>query len=99
MTEFKVHNAEPAGFTKKIARLMHRGALKNVADLELKGDDLILKFDRMGHSEIHYRVEPESGGFKGVYQSEKIAFTHGMFRKEVENYFIELLKRAGAEIL
>ena len=57
---------------------------------------IILKL--VGTSKIYYKVTKTETGFVANFLKENIAFTHGIFRIDVEKQLVEMMRRFGAEV-
>ena len=99
MNNFRVRDIEPSKFVKKVRRVLMKSELGKVASFEEKGDQITITFSQLGKSHIYFDVEQEENAFLAKKTKEKIAFTHGAFRKDVEKRLSDLIVKLGAEML
>lgn len=87
----------PEKFMKKVSRGMAKTELGDVTSLTLQDDYIEIMFERLGKSTIRYKLNKEAEDkFSIEFDSENIAFTHGMFRNQVENLLFKIMKTFGA---
>lgn len=85
-------------FVEKMQKGIAKGALAGVVSMYEKGEQLVVEFSRLGTSKIFYNLSKSESGFTANFIKEDIAFTHGVFRKEVENHLTMLMRRFHAEV-
>lgn len=89
---------EVKNFVTKMQRGLARGTLAKIVSFQEEADSIVVKFERFGTSKIYYKVTENETGFVANFLKENIAFTHGMFRIEVEKELVEMMRRFGAEV-
>ena len=97
MDSFEFADQDAAKVTKKVTRLIRTGPMKSIVKFIHKTDQIEVVFSQFGTSKIFYDVEAAGEGFKAKKSKEKVMFTHKAFRKEVEKYLSDILKRIGAK--
>jgi hypothetical protein len=85
-------------FICKIQKLISRGRLAGIINFVEKEDVFILEFIKFGSSKIFYKLKILDKGFTAHYQKESIAFTHHLFREEIEKYLVDLVRKIGAVV-
>ena len=90
---------DATGFVQKISDSLASRELGKIVSLSTKGNEILVKFSKLGTSEIKYRCAPsEKGGFVATLESEKIAFAHKVFRNDIEAKLASVMSKHGATI-
>ena len=85
-------------FVVKMQRGLSKGKLAGIVFFEEEIDALVVRFEKFGTSKIYYKVTKTETGFVANFLKENIAFTHGIFRIDVEKQLVEMMRRFGAEV-
>ena len=99
MNNFRVKGIEPSKFIKKIRRVLTKSELGKVASFEEDNNQIKITLSQLGKSHIYFDVEQEENSFIAKKTKEKIAFTHGALKKDVEKHLSALIVRLGAEMI
>lgn len=99
MKGFSVTGDTPEKFMRKIERALHKGELGKFAKMTLALPEARIAFEKMGVTEFTYTISQEGETFTATKTNEKVAFTHGFFRSEVERELERIIHRFGGEIL
>ncbi len=78
--------------------LAERG-FADIASVRLAGDKLVVRFSRLGTSELRFTVREHDGGFLAEFLDARVAPLHAPFRAAFEGRFEEVLDRVGARLL
>ena len=63
MQSFEVPGMSPYAFVDRVRKELSGRELGEIVTLELEGDELVVRFSRMGTSELRYALEVADGGF------------------------------------
>lgn len=85
-------------FVEKMQRGIGKTKLAGIVSFHEEKEGMYVQFEKLGTSKIHYIVNQEESGFVANIKKENVAFTHGMFRKDVEKQLVEMMRRFGAEV-
>ena len=97
MKKIKVEG-EVKTFVAKMQRGLSKGKLAGIVFFEEETDALVVRFEKFGTSKIYYKVTKTEAGFGANFLKENIAFTHGIFRIDVEKQLVEMMRRFGADV-
>ncbi len=89
---------EVKSFVTKMQKGLSKGKLAGIVSFHEETDAIIVKFEKLGTSKIHYKVTKQETGFVANFLKENISFTHGIFRSDVEKQLVEMMRRFGAEV-
>ena len=99
MQSFSVAGISAERFATKVRRSLNMGPLKGIVKFEQsKPDQIHISFSQLGTSHMYYGIEENGDGFTAKKANEKISFTHGAFKNQVETELTSLMKRLGAEV-
>jgi hypothetical protein len=98
MRPFLVADDAPEAFVKRARAVLRQLEYDDIVSLRLCGDQLIVRFSRLGTSEIRYRLLLAGNGFTAQLASSRIAAFHLPFQGSFEEQFREVLDLAGATI-
>lgn len=96
MQAFEVSDSSPDVFLVKVREALTGRALGQIASLSREGQELVVKFSRLGTSEVRYRIDTVGAGFRATKSSEKIALAHRAFRDDIESRLQKTLEKLGA---
>jgi len=98
MKGFSVTGDTPEKFMRKIERALHKGELGKFAKMTLNLPEAKMAFEKMGVTEFIFQIQVDGDVFKATKTGEKVAFTHGFFRAEVERELERIIHRFGGII-
>ncbi|MCG6964159.1 MAG: hypothetical protein LJE95_12920 [Acidobacteria bacterium] len=96
MQAFEVPGMGPVAFVDRVRKELSGRELGEIVTLELDGDELVVRFSRMGTSELRYALDVADGGFSARLTDERIALLHGAFRQTFEEKFDQIIAHVGA---
>lgn len=96
MQSFEVPGMDPGAFVERVRKELSGRELGEIVTLDLDGDELIVRFSRMGTSELRYALDVADGGFSARLADERIALLHGAFRQTFEDKFEQIIAHVGA---
>lgn len=96
---FSVTGETPEKFLRKIERALAKGELGKYAKMTLALPEARIAFDKMGTTEFIYQVTGEGETFTATKIREKVAFTHALFRGEVERELERIIHRFGGNVV
>ncbi len=99
MKGFSVSGETPDKFMRKIERALAKGELGKFAKMSLKLPEARIAFEKMGVTEFTYNIVGEGDTFTASKVNEKIAFTHALFRSQVEQELERIIHRFGGSIV
>jgi hypothetical protein len=85
-------------FVAKMQKGLSKGKLAGIVSFHEELDLMVVKFEKLGTSKIHYKILKEESGFVANFLKENISFTHAIFRTDVEKQLVEMMRRFGAEV-
>lgn len=95
---FSVSSGTANDFIKKVTDSLSGRELGKIASVSLSGENVVIKFSKLGTSEVIFNLNKDTNGFKCTHQSEKIAFTHKAFRSDIEGKLSKVLELNGAKV-
>src|SRR5690242_14583522 len=98
MKTFSLENESPLVFASRVSEALRGRSLGSIVSVEGRSDAFFVRFDRLGKSEVEYRVTPVGGGFRAEVARESIAFAHRAFRSDIESRLDKLVVKLGAKI-
>jgi hypothetical protein len=96
MQSFEVPGMGPDAFVERVREELSGRELGEIVTLEREGDELVVRFSRMGTSELRYALDVADGGFSARLTDERIALFHGAFRQTFEDKFEQIIAHVGA---
>ena len=88
-----------AEFVSTVLEVIKGRTLGEIVSFSVVGDALTIIFTKLGTSEVHFKIKQEGNTFFCEHESEKIAFSHKLFRADIEDKLTEVLQQNGAKIL
>ncbi|HMV43481.1 MAG TPA: hypothetical protein PK079_22975 [Leptospiraceae bacterium] len=85
-------------FVEKMQKGINKTKLAGIVSFHEEEGGMYVQFEKLGTSKIHYTVTNDSSGFVAKIKKENVAFTHGIFRRDVEKQLVEMMRRFGAEV-
>lgn len=99
MKGFSVTGDTPEKFMRKIERALHKGELGKFSKMSLNLPEAKMGFEKMGTTEFTYTIVSDGDTFTATKTNEKVAFTHGIFRGQVEGELERIIHRFGGTII
>lgn len=98
MRNFDILDSSPESFAERAARELRARGYDDVVSLRLDGFRLWVWFDKMGRTELVYRLCPMDGGFSAELEGQKLATFHAPFVAAFESQFEEVINGAGGRL-
>lgn len=98
MKAFTVSNESPLVFAARVSEALKGRSLGSIVSVEGRPDAFLVRFDRLGKSEVEYRVVADGPGFRATVAKESIAFAHRAFRSDIEGRLVKLVEKLGAKV-
>ncbi len=95
MRSFEVPEVDPDTFVERVRGELAGTDLSDVVRIEHLGDQLVVRFTRMGTSELRYDLLEDGDGFRARLVHERIALMHIPFRDAFDRNFERLISRVG----
>lgn len=73
-------------------------ALADIVDFSMSGGGLLVTISKMGKSTLNFSEAEDDAGLTYNLTKEKIAFSHKMFKDEVTQKILDVIKKAGGTI-
>lgn len=99
MKGFSVTGETPDKFMHKIERALAKGELGKFAKMSLNLPEAKIAFEKMGVTEFTYNIVADGDTFTASKVNEKVAFTHVLFRSQVEQELERIIHRFGGTIV
>ena len=99
MHSFSVVGSSAPTFLEDVRRMLVERGLDDVASVRLDAGELVVRFSRLGTSELRFAVREHNGGFVADFLGARVAPLHAPFRSAFEGRFEEILDRVGARRL
>ena len=97
MKAFTVDSESASAFAARVNSALSGRTLGSFVSVEGRPNAFFVRFDRLGKSEVEYRVTPVGDGFSAELAKESIAFAHRPFRAEIEGKLLKLVEKLGAK--
>lgn len=99
MREIHVQTDEPAKFYEQVKESLKGSTLFDIVSFQMKPNEVVISFDKIGTSKIYYTLEKVETGYKAIRKKESIAFTHGIFKPDIERKLKLVMLKLGAKIV
>ncbi len=99
MTAFEVPDLTVDEFLAKVRAALAGRELGELVSLDRVGSDLVVRFQRMGTTELRYAVAEDGRGFVARLAKERVAPLHAPFREAFEEKLAQVLARVGARVI
>lgn len=86
-----IKNLEP--FLEKISRSINKTYLKGIVSFIPDKNNFYVQFEKLGVSKIFFEVENHSEGFIAKRKKDSIAFSHFLFKDQVEKTLTDLISK------
>jgi len=98
MKTFTVETESCPAFAARVSTALSGRSLGSFVSVEGRDDKFIVRFDRLGKSEMEYAITPVGSGFRAEAKRESIALAHRPFRSEIEGKLVKLVETLGARV-
>ncbi|NOZ93525.1 MAG: hypothetical protein GXP47_02145 [Acidobacteria bacterium] len=98
MRSFEVPGSDPDAFVARVRGELAGTDLARVVRIERRGAQLIVRFSRLGTSELRYDLVEEGDGFRARLGGERVALMHVAFRDAFDRNFERLIARVGGRV-
>ncbi len=98
MNGMKVKNMTANEIVAKVQDKISGRKLGDILELDLYGNELIIRFKKMGTSEFFYSVEEKEDETIFKCTKEKVAFAHKAFRGDIERKMVTVLEQIGVSV-
>jgi len=98
MRSFEVPDVGPDEFIERVRQALSGRELERMVSLEHRGDELVVRFSRLGTSELRYALEETGDGFRAELVHEQVAFLHIAFQRTFEEHFESVIARVGGRV-
>jgi len=98
MRSFEVPGSDADAFVARVRSELAGTDLSRVVHLERRGTQLIVRFSRLGTSELRYDLVEDGDGFRARLTGERIALMHVAFRDAFDRNFERLIARVGGRV-
>ncbi len=99
MRDFEVECASPQVFVERADRALKERGYADVVSLRLDGGGLWVWFDKMGRTELIYRIETMQSSFVARLERKRVAPFHAPFVAVFESQFETVIQEAGGRLL
>ena len=98
MRSFEVPGIDPDAFVARVRAELAGTELSRVVRIEHRGGELVVRFTRLGTSELRYDLVEGEEGFRARLSGERIALMHIPFRDAFDRNFEALISRVGGRV-
>ncbi len=99
MRSFSVAHSSPHSFVERVRSILAEKGLDDIVSVQLAGGTLVVRFSRLGTSELRFAVKESDDGFAAEFLGLRVAPLHAPFRGAFEARFEEVLDGVGARLL
>ncbi|MEY4066563.1 MAG: hypothetical protein RIR26_2771 [Pseudomonadota bacterium] len=96
MKGFETHTHSIQDFIKKIETALAGRDLGDITRFKLQGTELLVVFSKLGTTELKYKIETTTEGFKASLLSEKVALTHRPLKADITARLARVMEKEGA---
>lgn len=98
MRSFEVPDVGPDEFIERVHTALAGRELERMVSLDHRGAELVVRFSRLGTSELRYALEEMGDGFRAELIHEQVALLHAAFRRTFEEHFEGVIARVGGRV-
>lgn len=95
---FKVSQGSASEFIKNVTESLATRELGKIANISMINEKIVIRFSKLGKSEVFFSLTKQPNGFECIHESEKISLTHRAFRTDIETKLAKVLEQNGAII-
>lgn len=96
MKSFESPTGTIADFVKRVEGSLQGRDLGEITKFQLQGQELKVIFSKLGTTELKYKIENRTDGFRADLVSEKIALTHRPLKSDITARLAKVMEREGA---
>ncbi|MEN9810992.1 MAG: hypothetical protein RLZZ488_2559 [Pseudomonadota bacterium] len=97
MKAFESSTGTVAEFVKRVETSLQGRDLGEITKFSLSGLELKVIFSKLGTTELKYKIENRSEGFRAELVSEKVALTHRPLKADITARLARVMEREGAK--
>lgn len=97
MKAFESPTGTVADFVKRVEASLQGRDLGEITKFALNGLELKVIFSKLGTTELKYKIEDRSEGFRAELVSEKVALTHRPLKADITARLARVMEREGAK--
>jgi hypothetical protein len=94
---FESSTGTVAEFVKRVETSLQGRDLGEITKFSLSGLELKVIFSKLGTTELKYKIENRSEGFRAELVSEKVALTHRPLKADITARLARVMEREGAK--
>jgi len=98
MRSFVVPGSEPAEFVERVRRELAQHGFADAVSLFVSGGELIVRFSKLGTSELRYVLKSLGDGFQASLVAERISPFHLAFKRAFEEKFEQVVAYVGGQV-
>jgi hypothetical protein len=95
---FEIPDGSPAEFVERARHALREIDFDDIVSLWLEDEVLVVRFARLGTSELRYRLTARDRGFRGELTASRVAPFHAVFRSGFEERFAQVITLAGGSL-
>lgn len=97
MKSFESPTGTVVEFVKRVEASLQGRDLGEITKFALNGLELKVIFSKLGTTELKYKIENRSEGFRAELVSEKVALTHRPLKADITARLARVMEREGAK--
>lgn len=97
MKTFESASGTIADFVKRVETALQGRDLGDITKFALQGQELKVVFSKLGTTELKYKIENRTEGFRAELVSEKVALTHRPLKADITAKLARVMEREGAK--
>ncbi|MFZ9520049.1 MAG: hypothetical protein ACO3A4_06175 [Silvanigrellaceae bacterium] len=97
MKAFESSEISISELVKRVETALQGRDLGEITRFALKGQELKVVFSKFGTTELTYKVETRSEGFRADLVNEKVALTHRPLKADITARLAKVMEREGAK--
>lgn len=97
MKAFESTSGNISEFVKRVETALQGRDLGEITRFALQGQELQVIFSKLGTTELKYKIETQTEGFRAQLVSEKIALTHRPLKADITARLAKVMEREGAK--
>ncbi|NBW80969.1 hypothetical protein EBR21_04365 [bacterium] len=97
MKTFESSEISITELVNKVESALQGRDLGEITRFALHGQELKVIFTKFGTTELTYKIESRSAGFRAVLVTEKIALTHRPLKADITARLAKVMEREGAK--
>ena len=94
----KIPGCSPTEFVDRARDVLSETAFDDIVSVWLEQSILVVRFSKLGTTELRYSLEEDGGGLSGELTRTRVAPLHAPFRAGFEQRFAEIITRLGGTV-